>query len=582
MQFLYRAPIGLVQANLAGDIDMMNPMAAQLLMPLSENGGLDNLFTALDGVAPQVRALTQAFTDPAGIICDALRVTLQGLNAAQANSLVGATPPTTPQVISVSVMKVDGNRLMAVLSDVTAEAYREQQGLERRLKIAARTDYLTNMPKRMVALEHISQAMESSRTDSGYQFAVLFINCDRLKQVNDTLGHVAGDEVLGQIASRLRTALRHDNPIALNLAVENLAARLDGDEFIVLLHDLKHPNDVHTVAQRLIDITDQPYAVHGQQVHCSISMGVVVADHAQGDANAVIQDANIAMVEAKRAGGAKYVVFQAAMRERAARRAGIEADLRRALVMNELFVVYQPVVGLQGGHGFDGSVDKSVGVEALVRWRHPTRGIVPPIEFIEVAEESGLIGALGEFVLNTACHQFMQWQTSLGARAPRLLAVNLSRAQLADKTLVDVVAGTLQLTGMSAQQLQLEVTESMAAQGDDMLTRLHELSALKLSLALDDFGTGYSSLASLHLLPVNTLKIDQSFVAQAHSNPHHRVLVEATMLVAKSLGLSTVAEGIETLEQAQLLTQLGCEKGQGYYFSKPLLSDDLERWLRAE
>lgn len=586
MQFLYRAPIGLVQANLAGDIDMMNPMGAQLLMPLSENGGLDNLFTALDRVAPQVRALTQAFTDPTGITCDGLRVTLRGLadsslNAAQANSLVVATPTTTLQVISVSVMKVDANRLMAVVSDVTVEACREQQGLERRLKIAARTDYLTNMPKRMVALEQISQAIESSRTDSSYQFAVLFINCDRLKQVNDSLGHAAGDEVLGQIASRLRTALRHDNPIALNLALENLAARLDGDEFIVLLHDLMHPNDAHTVAQRLIDITNQPYAVHGQQVHCSISMGVVVTDRTLGDANTVIQDANIAMVEAKRAGGAKYVVFQPAMRERAARRAGVEADLRRALVENELFVVYQPVVGLQGGHRFDGSVDKCAGVEALVRWRHPTRGVVPPIEFIEVAEESGLIGALGEFVLNTACHQFMQWQTTLGARAPRLLAVNLSRAQLADKTLVDVVAGILQLTGMSAQQLQLEVTESMAAQGDDMLARLHELSALKLTLALDDFGTGYSSLASLHLLPVNTLKIDQSFVAQVHSNAHHRVLVEATMLVAKSLGLSTVAEGIETLAQAQLLTQLGCEKGQGYYFSKPLLSDDLERWLVA-
>ena len=364
--------------------------------------------------------------------------------------------------------------------------------------------------------------------------------------------------------------------------MENLAARLDGDEFIVLLHDLKHPNDAHTVAQRLIDITNQPYPVHGQQVHCSISMGMVVTDQTLGDANTVIQDANIAMVEAKRAGGAKYVVFQPAMRERAARRAGVESDLRRALVNNELFVVYQPVVGLQGGSGFDGSVDKSVGVEALVRWRHPTRGIVPPIEFIEVAEETGLIGALGAFVLNTACHQFMQWQTSLGARAPRLLAVNLSRAQLADKTLVDEVAGILRLTGMSAQQLQLEVTESMAAQGDDMLARLHELSALKLSLALDDFGTGYSSLASLHLLPVNTLKIDQSFVAQVHSNAHHRVLVEATMLVAKSLSLSTVAEGIETLAQAQLLTQLGCEKGQGYYFSKPLLSDDLERWLAAD
>ena len=353
---------------------------------------------------------------------------------------------------------------------------------------------------------------------------------------------------------------------------------MDGDEFLVVLDDLQHPNDAHAIAQRLIDAMNQPFAIYGQQVHCSISMGVVLTEQAEGDASAVIQDANIAMVEAKRSGGAKFVVFEPVMRERAANRASVEVDLRKALVNNELFVVYQPVVGLQSPNG----VDKSAGVEALVRWRHPSRGIVPPFEFIEVAEECGLIGALGEFVLNVACHQFMKWQKTLGARAPKLLAVNLSRAQLADDMLVSTVSCILKTTGMQAQQLQLEVTESMAAQGDDVQARLHELRSLSLTLALDDFGTGYSSLASLHLLPVKTLKIDRSFVEQADTSPHHRVLVEATVLVAKSLGLSTVAEGIETAEQARVIAQLGCEKGQGYFFSKPLMADDLERWLTED
>jgi EAL domain-containing protein (putative c-di-GMP-specific phosphodiesterase class I) len=221
-------------------------------------------------------------------------------------------------------------------------------------------------------------------------------------------------------------------------------------------------------------------------------------------------------------------------------------------------------------------------VEALVRWRHPVRGLVPPGEFIAVAEESGLIGALGHFVLASACREFMHWQEELGPLAPRRLAVNLSRAQLAQPDLVDSIAAVLQATGMPASRLQLEVTESLAAQDADVRACLLSLKSLGLQLALDDFGTGYSSLACLHQMPVNTVKIDRSFVCHADTSMHHRVLIEATVMVAHSLGMDTVAEGIETMAQADVVQRLGCGKGQGYLYGKPLEAQDLLAWARKD
>ena len=290
----------------------------------------------------------------------------------------------------------------------------------------------------------------------------------------------------------------------------------------------------------------------------------------------MLRDASIAMALAK-SGGRGYVVFEQSMRERAVRRGDIEGDLRRALQDGQLFVLYQPVVGLLP----DGRIDCSTGVEALVRWQHPQRGVVPPLEFIEVAEECGLIGALGDFVLERACSDFVAWQNTLGGTAPRLLAVNLSRAQLAQTGFAARVAEILQATGMQACQLQLEVTESLAAQDDQVQKRLHELKALGIKLALDDFGTGYSSLASLHLLPVDTVKIDRSFVSQSDTSAHHRVLIEATVKVARSLGMDTVAEGIETAAQARVVNELQCDKGQGYLYSRPLASTALIEWICA-
>ena len=570
MQFLYRAPIGLVQITVAGDIEMINPMAANLLMPLSYAGNLDNLFVVLGNVAPQLPGIVGAFAEPSGHVCESMRLPL----AAGGNSQ-GA------QILSLSIVKLEEARFMAMISDVTQEVQQIEAGVQRRLLLAERTDTLTQMPNRIEACERLQQAMTRTALDATWELALLFINCDRFKHINDAAGHAIGDEVLGLMASRLRASLRQRARNDRVVHVESVAARVGGDEFVVILTDLQAPDDVHTIARRLLDVLGRSYSIQTHQFHCTVSIGVVLQVNLAGDAETAIEHGRVAMLEAKRAGGGQCVVFEPEMQERAARRSGMEGALRRAIAEEELFVMYQPVVRLVRSETEHPVVDRSAGVEALVRWLHPTRGVVSPVEFIAAAEELGLIGALGTFVLETACRQFVSWRQELGLRAPRLLAVNLSRGQLADPAFIVSIERILQRSGMPPQCLQLEITESLAAQDESVQAKLRELKALGLTLALDDFGTGYSSLASLHLLPVDTIKIDRSFVTDVATSLHHRVLIEATVRVAKNLGMETVAEGIETAEQAAIVCLLGCEKGQGYFFGRPLLAANLAQWAKA-
>jgi diguanylate cyclase (GGDEF)-like protein len=565
VQFLYRAPIGLVQIDSTGAVELLNPMASNLLMPLVGSDGLDNLYTVLRVHAPELAAMAAAFADPSGVICETLRVPL---GAKQGG-------PNAPEVLSISLLKLDATRLMCVVADATLDIQRERETLARRLKTAARTDILTKMPNRAAVREQLQTLLGFQRSADSGEVALLFMNCDRFRQINDTLGQAAGDALLIEISQRLRAVLR---PPTDHIARDNgqMVARLGGDEFVVILDGMRRLEDVERIANRLIATIGKPYFLQDHEISCTVSMGLVwgVADHT--DPDEAVRDASIAMVEAKRAGGARFALFDTGMRERAARRGDIESDLRTALHEGQLFVVYQPVVGLLA----DGGTDYSAGVEALVRWQHPVRGVVPPFEFIEVAEQCGLIGALGDFVLERACSDFMRWRAALGPIAPRLLAVNLSRAQLGQKGFAASVRATLAKTGMEPGALQLEVTESLAAQDQDIQARLHELKAVGVTLALDDFGTGYSSLSSLHLLPVDVVKIDRSFVCQADTSHHHRVLIEATVKVAQSLGMGTVAEGIETAAQAQAVRDQHCAKGQGYLFSRPLVDAALVEWVK--
>jgi diguanylate cyclase (GGDEF)-like protein len=561
MQFLYQAPIGLVQTTLDGEITMINPMSAQLLMPLAPDGDLSNLFEVLRAAAPQLRGDAAAAPYPGGEVCDGLQISVRP------PSVSDEIPPT----LSIRLLRLDAHMLMCSVTDVTAALRLEQQHVRTEVRDASRTDSLTAMPNRIVVLERIEYALRRARIDPNHHFAVLFINGDRFNRVNVSLGPAAGDELLRTMASRVNAAVRQRDKVLINAQDEQMAGRLGVDEFVVVLDGVQSLDVAALVAQRLVDALRKPYTVGGVVVHSTASVGVVLGSGIAADADTVLQDASLAMREAKRAGGARYCVLEVRMKERAWRRASLENELRLAVQDGQLFVVYQPIIHLDNG--------QVAGFEALVRWQHPQRGVVSPIEFIEIAEETGLIGPLGVFVLNSACRQFALWRRTFEGRAPQVLSVNLSRAQLLESTLVDEVRQALKLSGIPAECLQLEITESLAAESPLIQSRLHELKALGVKLALDDFGTGYSSLASLHLWPVDVIKIDRSFVSQVTSSAHHRVLVEAIVMVARSLCMSTVAEGVETEEQASVLTALQCDKVQGYLYARPMGGEDATPWL---
>ena len=464
-------------------------------------------------------------------------------------------------------------RMVGIHLDISERKLGEQQ-----LQATALTDALTGLPNRSALLQRLTTAIDRHRAAAGGHFGLLFLDFDRFKQVNDSLGHSAGDDLLRQIAHRLQGTLRPGDAVSRpGEALDGSAARLGGDEFVVLLDGLAEPADAALVAERLLQVLARPYDVLGHRVFSSASIGVRTSALAFDDADSLLRDADTAMYEAKQGGRGRWVLFEPRMRQQVSERAGIEADLHLALERAELFVVYQPVLDLVCQPGRPGCA----GVEALVRWRHPTRGVVSPAQFVPVAEECGLIGALGLFVLQTACGQFMRWQRELGALAPGLLAVNLSVAQLRQGDLMGQVQQILTDNGMPPAALQLEVTESLAAQDPVVQARLRELKSLGLKLALDDFGTGYSSLACLHLLPVDTVKIDRSFVVEAEHSDYHRALIDATVRVARTLHMTTVAEGIETPDQAAQITALGCDRGQGYLFCRPLEPAALRSWLTA-
>ncbi len=560
LQFLYRAPMGLLQTTHDGEITTINPAAACLLMPLVPDGNLQNLFDVLHAVAPQLRALAAGGARPDGMLCEALRIGLPGAS------------PDAQRTLELTLLRQDEASLVASLTDATLVVQDEQRRSAQRMHDMARLDAVTALPNRAAVMASITQALEVADDQRGC--ALLFINCDRFNAVNLSHGAAAGDELLRQMAQRL-TSLLHDGSLATpRVEQPAMAARLGGDEFAVLLPGVWQVDALPRLAQALLATISLPYVLGGQALTMGISMGVACAGADAVLADALLQQASIAMRDAKRAGGARWSLFAPAMQDREARRGQIEDGLRRALSGRELFVVYQPIVPI--------CQDTGIGMEALVRWRLPDGSVMSPLEFIGVAEESDLICALGAYVLREACAQFMHWQATLGGDAPCKLSVNLSRRQLADVGLITMVQRVLRDTAMPAQRLQLEVTESLAAQDDAVQTQLHALKALGLGLALDDFGTGYSSLACLHLLPVDVVKIDRSFVQRVDASEHHLVLIEATVRVAQSLGLATVAEGVETVEQAAALAALGCHAGQGYWYARPLLPDDATAWLLAQ
>jgi diguanylate cyclase (GGDEF)-like protein len=436
---------------------------------------------------------------------------------------------------------------------------------------ARRADPLTGLPNRVLFMERVHDLIARSRSAGAFEFAVFFLDVDRFKVVNDSLGHRAGDELLTGISRRLEQSLRATDTVA-RFDGECTLARLGGDEFTVLLAGVRTVADARAIAERLVAAVSAPFELEGRQVVVSISLGVVMADPRYQRADDMVRDADTAMYRAKDRGKARCEIFDLSMLEAAEERLLVESDLRHAIERQEFQLHYQPIVMLSGEH--------LCGFEALVRWQHPHRGLVPPSEFIPVAEETGLIVPIGMWVLREACRQMRAWDSEFPECANLIVNVNLSARQCLHPTLVRDVAQVLAETGLEARRLKLEITESLVLDSsDEVIEILKALRELGVQLGLDDFGMGYSALSYLQQLPVQTLKIDRSFV-DGIDNPNNLQIVRAIVSLAAGLSMDVTAEGIETVEQAARLKDLSCGFGQGYLFDRPLTHEAARDVLR--
>ncbi|MFP4103196.1 sensor domain-containing protein, partial [Coleofasciculus sp.] len=434
------------------------------------------------------------------------------------------------------------------ISDITPRKTVEEQ-----LFHDALHDNLTGLPNRTFFIERVDHAIQLAKRNQDYLFAVLFLDLDRFKMVNDSLGHDVGDQLLIATARQLEKCLRTADTVA----------HLSGDKFTILLEDIKDIKDATRVAERIQVTLKSPLNLNNHEVFTSASIGIALSSTGYERTEDILRDADIAMYRAKELGKARHEIFDKIMHARTLELLTLENDLRRALERQEFEVYYQPITLLVTG--------TLTGFEALVRWRHPERGLVSPIEFIPVAEDTGLIIPLGEWVLYEACRQLRMWQTQFPTPEPLKMSVNLSGKQIKDPDLIEQIDHILAETGLDGSFLKLEITESILMENAETVTQmLLQLRARHIQLSVDDFGTGYSSLSYLHRFPVNTLKIDRSFVSQMNLENHNTEIIRTIITLAHSLRMDVIAEGVETPEQLTELKRLNCEQGQGYLFSKPL------------
>ncbi len=429
------------------------------------------------------------------------------------------------------------------------------------------SDPLTGLPNRLLFIDRLGRAIKHIKRRRDALFAVLFFDLDGFKMINDSLGHLAGDQLLVGVSSRLEKSLRSSDTVA-RFGQGFTMARLGGDEFTVLLEDLREPADAKKAAERLMKELTSPFVLAGREVFTSVSIGIALSNPGYDEPEEILRDADTAMYRAKSLGKARYEVFDADMRASVMARLQLETDLRRAIDREEFRNFYQPIVSLASG--------EIVGFEALVRWKHPTRGLVGPSEFISVAEETGLIRDLGWWNLREACRQMSEWREQFDSYSQLTMSVNLSAKQFVQRNLVDEIRLLLEEFQLPAAALKLEITES-TVMGDPAaaVKMLEEIKALGISLAIDDFGTGYSSLSYLHRFPLDTLKIDRSFISGMDYEGSEGMEIARTIFpMANNLRLDVIAEGVETAEQLMSLRKLRCKYGQGYFFSKPLSAPD--------
>src|ERR1700722_7976247 len=433
------------------------------------------------------------------------------------------------------------------------------------------SDPLTGLPNRLLFIDRLGRLIKHSKRRKDHLFAVLFLDLDGFKMINDNLGHLAGDQLLVGVASRLEKCLRSSDTVA-RLGETFTVARLGGDEFTILLDDIKEPADANRAAERLMKALAPPFVLAGKEIFTSISIGIAMSNTAYEEPEDMLRDADTAMYRAKSLGKARFEVFDADMRATLVARLQVETDLRHALERGEFRNFYQPIVALASG--------EIAGFEALLRWQHPTRGLLGPIEFIPVAEETGLIRELGWWNLREACRQISEWRASLSVHPHLTISVNLSAKQFLQPNLVEDIRKLLGELALPPDVLKLEITEStVMADPSAAVEMLQQIKSLGIHLAIDDFGTGYSSLSYLHRFPLDTLKIDRSFISGMGDDGEGMEIARTILPMANNLQLDVVAEGVETLQQVALLKKMHCKYGQGFYFSRPLSAEGTEALL---
>ncbi|MFB2982720.1 putative bifunctional diguanylate cyclase/phosphodiesterase [Microseira sp. BLCC-F43] len=424
---------------------------------------------------------------------------------------------------------------------------------------------LTGLPNRVLFMEELNSAINRSKIEHNYRFGVLFLDGDRFKVINNSLGYFVGDELLNAMGRRLQD----------NLSEQDTIARLGDDEFAILLTEAQDITSASEVANKILAALKQPFNLQGHEVFISASIGICLGGRDYQQPEHILRDAATAMGRAKELGKSRYQIFDITLHQEASRFLQIEKELRKAIKKQEFIVYYQPIICLNTG--------KIDGVEALLRWQHPTRGLIAPAEFIPVADETGLIAPIGNWVLQEACHQLRQWQAAGMVNDSFKISINLSPQQFSQGDLLDLIDQILIQTQLNPYCLKLEITETALMEKSQVtVSLLKQLSSRKIELSIDDFGIGYSSLSYLHSLPVNALKVDKFFVQNLNETPINTGIVPAIIRLAKTMGMNAIAEGIETIEQLERLRMLDCDCGQGYFFSQPLPPEEVIELIARE
>jgi len=441
----------------------------------------------------------------------------------------------------------------------------ELKEAERQIHHQAFHDSLTNLPNRALFMEHLIMAIKRGKRRKNYFFAVIYMDIDRFKLVNDSLGHNIGDKLLVEFANRIQDLLRDIDTLA----------RFGGDEFVILLEDIEDENYAVEITKRLQKSLKSPFEIKGNDIYAPASFGIVLNTRMYDDPEIIIRDADAAMYFAKEKGRSQFKIFDNTLHEKALNLLQIETDLRKAMANKELDLYYQPIVSLDN--------ISIIGFEALIRWNHPTQGLVYPDSFISVAEETGLIIPIGRWVLKKACRDLRRWDEQVKSKLPLFMSVNISSKQFLRPSLIDDIKEILNETGLPPNQLKLEITETALMEDlHETIPLIQRLKDFGVQIVIDDFGTGYSSMSYLQQLPIDTLKVDQSFISRIENNndDENKNIVETIVSLAHKLGLQVVAEGVETAEQQSILSNMKCQLAQGFLFSEPLEKKKMDALIK--